>query len=1445
MQLKLNSYHDKIFEWIPYNQFIDIKEKNKGSFATLHSAKWKDGSLKYYDNDDIDPSKTNELKRKSYEKISENLEFSKYLKSKTYSPFRPIYGISQDPNTKNYIIVFKYSKFESYKIRCEKCSKSYACHSDATFEWCIPCQRNYFEYNLTNWSSKNEKIDDFIQEMQLKITTYSEIIFEWIPYDQFNDINLLSNGDLATAIWKHGSLRYDRSNKKLIRKPGEKVALIYIYSSQNAVNKFLDEVSEYLETYSTSGLKIYGISKNPDTNDYIMVLNIYEWCIPCQTDLLKKNFTKWTSGDKIIDDFIQEKQLSICDLCDKVVEWISCNQFNDIKEIEASVYSAIWKEGPMYYDHNKKERMRKPDTKVLLKKYLYNLQDITEFLNEVNKNYSVKFYGISLNPDTKDYIMVLQYERCEKCGGKYIDSSCLNGDSGYDTIYLAIWEDGPLYYEIEWIRESDKKVELKYLYNCQDLTEFFNKIKENYSIEFLTGIPKIYGISQDPYTKDYVMVLKYIEYITGYDRRCNKCGEQLKNRGYLKDKLCRQCQTNYLKANFANWTSNNEKIDNFIHEMQLKYIKLNDGIFYRTVFEWIPYNQFNNIKEVNKSDFKTLYSAIWKDGPRSYYSWKKSPERKVALKCFYNSQNIDITLKEGEEHLSRLQPQILFGISQIPDTKHYILANFVKWTSGIEKVDKFIQEKQLIINSYKDTIFEWIPYDQFNSIREVENGNLYLAIWTLKYDYLEKKELIREPNKKVAVKLLQHNSQNITNEIINYCSKIYIYGISQKPDTKDYIIVFQYEKCEKCNEKFVNHLDAEYELCKPCQINNLKENFINWTIKFNDIKEIKKDEFTAVYSAKWKDGPLKYDFFNKKEWTRESDKEVALKDAQNITELFSKIEEYLTVNIEIYGLSQNPSTKEYIMVLQLIGGEQCKKCGEQYINATYVWCKPCQMNYLKTKFKNKTSGSKVIDDFIQEIQLKFDYYRFLFEWIPYNQLSDIKMSKGDVATAIWKDGPFYYNFFAEKELMRVSNKKVCLKKYILQDVADFLNEVNEYLIKSTRNILKVHGISQNPNTNDYIMVLKYVEGEQCEKCGEQYTNAAYKWCNQCQTNLLKANFTNWTSDDEKIDNFIKEMQLKFDYDSYLFEWIPYDQFYSINEVEKNDFVTIYSAVWKDGPLYYDLSKKENLRESDKKAALNCTYNSQNTAELLNENMVIDGVFEWIPYNQFNNVKEIKEISKSDLSITYSAIWKDGPLRYDFFKRMEWTRESNKKVTLKYIKNSQDSAVFMNKVKAYLFSKYDEILKVHGISQNPVTEDYAMVLQYTNEHKERCEKCGEQYIDSTCAYCKWCKPCQMDLLKTNFINSSGNEKIDNFIEEMRLNTNYYNDIIFEWIPYDQFSDIEEVGKGGFSTVYFATWKDGPLKFIFEKKEWTRKYSQSVALKHLHNSQNAIDKLLIEV
>ncbi|CAB4480346.1 unnamed protein product [Rhizophagus irregularis] len=80
---------------------------------------------------------------------------------------------------------------------------------------------------------------------------------------------------------------------------------------------------------------------------------------------------------------------------------------------------------------------------------------------------------------------------------------------------------------MELIRESDEKVTLKLLHDSQYKTnEFLNEVK-TYSVEGHANddIPKIYGISQHPDTKDYIMVLQ--------DGYCEKCGEQYK---YIKDK---------------------------------------------------------------------------------------------------------------------------------------------------------------------------------------------------------------------------------------------------------------------------------------------------------------------------------------------------------------------------------------------------------------------------------------------------------------------------------------------------------------------------------------------------------------------------------------------------------------------------------------------------------------------------------------------------------------------------------------------------------------------------------------------------------------------------------------------------------------------------------------------------------------------------------------------
>ncbi|UZO27817.1 uncharacterized protein OCT59_020004 [Rhizophagus irregularis] len=50
--------------------------------------------------------------------------------------------------------------------------------------------------------------------------------------------------------------------------------------------------------------------------------------------------------------------------------------------------------------------------------------------------------------------------------------------------------------------------------------------------------------------------------------------------------------------------------------------------------------------------------------------------------------------------------------------------------------------------------------------------------------------------------------------------------------------------------------------------------------------------------------------------------------------------------------------------------------------------------------------------------------------------------------------------------------------------------IDKFLIEAKICHENIHGISQNPDTKDYIIVLQDIY---CEKCGEKYTNERIKW----------------------------------------------------------------------------------------------------------------------------------------------------------------------------------------------------------------------------------------------------------------------------------------------------------------------------------------------------------------
>jgi hypothetical protein len=120
------------------------------------------------------------------------------------------------------------------------------------------------------------------------------------------------------------------------------------------------------------------------------------------------------------------------------------------------------------------------------------------------------------------------------------------------------------------------------------------------------------------------------------------------------------------------------------------------------------------------------------------------------------------------------------------------------------------------------------------------------------------------------------------------------------------------------------------------------------------------------------------------------------------------------------------------------------------------------------------------------------------------------------------------------------------------------------------------------------------------------------------------------------------------------------------------------------------------------------------------------------------------------------------------------------------------------------------------------------------YETHCEKCGKKYVFKYNDFEKWCKSCQMNHLKNNFINwTSGNEKVNILIQNTQLKINNCDDMIFEWIPYNKFISVNEIGKSG---IFTAIRKEGSLHYSKRTKKYKRKLNEKAVLIYLNNSQS---------
>ncbi|GES90050.1 kinase-like domain-containing protein [Rhizophagus clarus] len=149
------------------------------------------------------------------------------------------------------------------------------CNEPGTGEnWCQPCNAKRFKDNFINWTSGNKDIDEFIQRSQLDAVYYTKYL-EWIPFENFKDVTFVTRGGFGkiySAKWSEGNIvSWDIENQEW-KRMSQNVILKSLDDSFCINTNFLNEVKSHLQIYLTDVIQCYGITQDPNTKNYMMVL---------------------------------------------------------------------------------------------------------------------------------------------------------------------------------------------------------------------------------------------------------------------------------------------------------------------------------------------------------------------------------------------------------------------------------------------------------------------------------------------------------------------------------------------------------------------------------------------------------------------------------------------------------------------------------------------------------------------------------------------------------------------------------------------------------------------------------------------------------------------------------------------------------------------------------------------------------------------------------------------------------------------------------------------------------------------------------------------------------------------------------------------------------------------------------------------------------------------
>ncbi|CAB4438571.1 unnamed protein product [Rhizophagus irregularis] len=185
------------------------------------------------------------------------------------------------------------------------------------YEICGKCSRMCyamrFQQSFKNWTSGNDDIDKFIQVMQLSAHGDVNEALEWIPYNKLYDIKYITKdefGKVYRANWIDGCISifpsWDNVNQNWKRN------YLNMFVNLKSLNTPNDLTFELVNKIKFE-YKFYGITQDPETKNYIIVLN--NKCKKCDSICnaihFQHRFIYWTSGNDDIDKFIQDTHLVV------------------------------------------------------------------------------------------------------------------------------------------------------------------------------------------------------------------------------------------------------------------------------------------------------------------------------------------------------------------------------------------------------------------------------------------------------------------------------------------------------------------------------------------------------------------------------------------------------------------------------------------------------------------------------------------------------------------------------------------------------------------------------------------------------------------------------------------------------------------------------------------------------------------------------------------------------------------------------------------------------------------------------------------------------------------------------------------------------------------------------------------------------------------------------